>query len=112
MAAEERDLILRVGALFQRRRSRGTRSGPLLVAVRAWAATGRRVLPGDTDFRRGQAPGVFDRWFDEVAGGEVDLASFWARTMADLLSGAAAALNRLLTDYSALAQVKPAWSIT
>jgi ribonucleoside-diphosphate reductase beta chain len=49
----------------------------------------------------------FDRWFDEVVGGEVDLASYLGESYDTIFYQALPeALNRLLIDHSALAQVE------
>jgi hypothetical protein len=60
--------------------------------------------------RRAKHLEFFDRWFDEVVGGEVDLASFLGEARRSL-SGFAGT-NRLLIDHSPPAQVEARWSIT
>ncbi|CAG0928644.1 ribonucleoside-diphosphate reductase beta chain [Thermoflexales bacterium] len=109
MSAEERDLILRVGALFHAGEEAVAHDlAPLLVAVRrAGGHTEDEFFLTTQIFEEAKHLEFFDRWFDEVVGGEVDLASFLGEHYATIFYQVLPeALNRLLIDNSALAQAE------
>jgi ribonucleoside-diphosphate reductase beta chain len=109
MPAEERDLILRVGALFHAGEETVAHDlAPLLVAVRrAGGHTEDEFFLTTQIFEEAKHLEFFDRWFDEVVGGEVDLASFLGENYGPIFYQVLpTALNRLLIDNSALAQVE------
>jgi len=109
MSAEERDLILRVGVLFHAGEEAVAHDlAPLLVAVRrAGGHIEDEFFLATQIFEEAKHLEFFDRWFDEVVGGEVDLASFLGENYGLIFYQVLpAALNRLLIDHSALAQVE------
>jgi ribonucleoside-diphosphate reductase beta chain len=109
MSAAERDLILRVGALFHAGEEAVAHDlAPLLVAVRrAGGHIEDEFFLTTQIFEEAKHLEFFDRWFDEVVGGEVDLASFLgANYGAIFYQVLPEALNRVLIDNSALAQVE------
>src|SRR5512136_1920789 len=109
MSAAERDLILRVGALFHAGEEAVAHDlAPLLVAGRREGGhTEDEVFLTTQIFEEAKHLEFFDRWFDEVIGGEVDLASFLGENYGLIFYQVLpTALNRLLTDNSALAQVE------
>jgi ribonucleoside-diphosphate reductase beta chain len=109
LSVEERDLILRVGSLFLAGEEAVTHDlAPLLVAIRREGGhTEDEFFLTTQIFEEAKHMEFFDRWFDEVVGGEVDLASFLGENYGLIFYQVLpAALNRLLIDNSALAQVE------
>jgi ribonucleoside-diphosphate reductase beta chain len=109
LSAVERDLILRVGALFHAGEEAVAHDlAPLLVAVRREGGhTEDEFFLATQIFEEAKHLEFFDRWFDEVVGGEVDLAPFLGANYGTIFYQALPeALNRLLIDNSALAQVE------
>jgi ribonucleoside-diphosphate reductase beta chain len=109
MLADERDLILRVGALFLAGEEAVAHDlAPLLVAVRREGGHIEDEFFLTTQiFEEAKHMEFFDRWFDEVVGDEVDLASFLGENYGAIFYQVLPeALNRLLIDNSALAQVE------
>jgi ribonucleoside-diphosphate reductase beta chain len=109
MSAEERDLILRVGSLFHAGEEAVAHDlAPLLVAVRREGGHIEDEFFLTTQlFEETKHLEFFDRWFDEVVGGEVDLASFLGESYGTVFyQTLPEALNRLLIDHSAIAQVE------
>lgn len=109
MSVEERALILRVGALFHAGEEAVAHDlAPLLVAVRREGGhIEDEFFLATQIFEEAKHMEFFDRWFDEVVGGEVDLASFLGENYGTIFYQVLPeALNRLLIDNSALAQVE------
>src|SRR5512145_70983 len=109
MSVDERDLILRAGSLFHAGEEAVAHDlAPLLVAVRREGGhTEDEFFLTTQIFEEAKHMEFFDRWFDEVAGGEVDLASFLGENYGTIFYQVLPeALNRLLIDNSALAQVE------
>ncbi len=109
LSAEERDLILRVGSLFHAGEEAVAHDlAPLLVAVRREGGhTEDEFFLTTQIFEEAKHLEFFDRWFDEVVGGEVDLASFLGESYGTIFyQTLPEALNRLLIDNSATAQVE------
>ena len=109
MSAEERDLILRVVSLFHAGEEAVAHDlAPLLVAVRREGGhTEDEFFLTAQIFEEAKHLEFFDRWFDEVAGGEVDLASFLGESYGTIFYQALPeALNRLLIDNSAIARAE------
>lgn len=109
MSAVERDLILRVGSLFLAGEEAVAHDlAPLLVAVRREGGhTEDEFFLTTQIFEEAKHMEFFDRWFDEVTGGEVDWASFLGENYGTLFYQVLPeALNRLLIDNSARAQVE------
>jgi len=109
MSTEERDLILRVGALFHAGEEAVAHDlAPLLVAVRrAGGHIEDEFFLTTQIFEEAKHMEFFDRWFDEVPGSEVDLAAFLGENYGTIFYQVLPkALNRLLIDNSALAQVE------
>ena len=105
----ERDLILRVGALFHAGEEAVAHDlAPLLVAVRREGDHLEDEFFLTTQiFEEAKHMEFFDRWFDEVVGGEVDLAAFLGESYDTIFYQVLPeALNRLLIDHSAIAQVE------
>ena len=109
LCAEERDLILRVGSLFHAGEEAVAHDlAPLLVAVRREGShIEDEFFLATQIFEEAKHLEFFDRWFDEVLGGEADLVSFLGESYGTIFYQALPeALNRLLIDNSALAQVE------
>jgi ribonucleoside-diphosphate reductase beta chain len=109
LPADQRDLILRVGSLFLAGEEAVAHDlAPLLVAVRRDGGhTEDEFFLTTQIFEEAKHLEFFDRWFDEVAGGEVDWASFLGESYGVIFYQALPeALNRLLIDNSAIAQVE------
>lgn len=109
LSAEERDLILRVGSLFHAGEEAVAHDlAPLLVAVRREGGHIEDEFFLTTQiFEEAKHLEFFDRWFDEVMGSEVDLASFLGESYGTIFyQTLPEALNRLLIDNSAIAQVE------
>jgi ribonucleoside-diphosphate reductase beta chain len=109
MLAEERDLILRVVALFHAGEEAVAHDlAPLLVAVRREGGhTEDEFFLTAQIFEEARHMEFFDRWFDEVLGGEVDRASFLSESFDTIFDQALPeALNRLLIDGSAIARAE------
>ena len=109
LCPEERDLILRVGSLFHAGEEAVAHDlAPLLIAVRrAGGHIEDEFFLTTQIFEEAKHLEFFDRWFDEVVGGEVDLASFLGESYGTIFyQTLPEALNRLLIDNSALAQVE------
>ena len=108
MTGRERDLILRVGSLFHAGEEAVAHDlAPLLVAVRrAGGHIEDEFFLTTQIFEEAKHMEFFDRWFDEVPDGPIDLASYLGPSYAPVFFEALpAALNRLLTDACASAQV-------
>ncbi len=109
MTDAERDLILRVGSLFHAGEEAVAHDlAPLLVAVsREGNHLEDEFFLTTQLFEEAKHLEFFDRWFDEVVGGEVDLAAFLGESYDTVFyQTLPEALNRLLIDHSALAQVE------
>lgn len=109
MSAEERDLILRVGALFLAGEEAVAHDlAPLLAVVRREGGhTEDEFFLTTQIFEEAKHMEFFDRWFDEVLGSDVDLASFLGENYGTIFYQVLPeALNRLLIDNLALAQVE------
>ncbi|MFN8595942.1 MAG: R2-like ligand-binding oxidase [Anaerolineae bacterium] len=105
----ERDLILRVVALFHMGEEAVTRDlAPLLIAIRREGVhLEDEFFLATQIFEEAKHVEFFDRWFDQVIGDKVDLAAFLGPHYAPIFQQALPeALNRLLTDNSAAAQVE------
>src|SRR5512137_2505410 len=109
MSGEEGDLILRVGSLFLAGEEAVTHDlAPLLVAIRREGGhTEDEFFLTTQLFEEAKHMEFFDRWFDEVVGSEFDLSSFLGENYGTIFYQVLPeALNRLLIDNSALAQVE------
>lgn len=109
LTADERDMILRVGSLFLAGEEAVTHDlAPLLVAIRRDGGHLEDEFFLTTQiFEEAKHMEFFDRWFDEVVGGQFDLTSFLGESYAPVFYQALPeALNRLLLDSSAAAQVE------
>ncbi len=109
MSVEERDLIWRSVALFHAGEEAVAHDlAPLLVAVRREGGHIEDEFFLTTQiFEEAKHLEFFDRWCDEVAGGEAALASFLGESYGTIFYQALPeALNRLLIDHSPLAQVE------
>lgn len=109
MAEAERDLILRVAALFHAGEEAVAHDlAPLLVAVRrAGGHIEDEFFLTTQIFEEAKHMEFFDRWLDEVIGGPIDLLSYLGPSYGPVFFEALPnALNRLLTDASAQAQVE------
>ncbi len=105
----ERDLILRVGSLFHAGEEAVAHDlAPLLVAVRRSGGHIEDEFFLTTQiFEEARHLEFFDRWFDEVVSREVDLAVFLGESYDTVFYQVLPeALNRLLIDPSAVAQVE------
>ena len=105
----ERDLILRVASLFLAGEEAVAHDlTPLLIAVRREGDHIEDEFFLTTQiFEEAKHMEFFDRWIDQVIGGEIDLAAFLGPNYAPLFFEALpTTLNRLLTDNSAAAQVE------
>jgi ribonucleoside-diphosphate reductase beta chain len=108
MTAAERDLILRVVSLFQAGEEVVAHDlAPLLVAVRhAGGHIEDEFFLAAQIFEEAKHVEFFDHWFDYVIHGPIDLAAYLGPSYGAIFFEALpAALNRLLTDPSAHAQV-------
>ncbi len=109
MIGAERDLILRVGSLFHAGEEAVAHDlAPLLVAVRREGGHLEEEFFLITQlFEEAKHLEFFDRWFDEVVGREVDLAASLGESYDTIFYQVLPeALNRLLIDPSAVAQVE------
>lgn len=109
MSGEERDLILRVGSLFLAGEEAVTHDlAPLLVAIRREGGhTEDEFFLTTQIFEEAKHMEFFDRWLDEIVGGAFDLTPYLGESYAPIFYQALPeALNRLLINYSAIAQVE------
>lgn len=108
MPERERDLILRAGALFLAGEEAVAHDlAPLLIAVRRDGGHIEDEFFLTTQiFEEAKHMEFFDRWFDEVTGGAIDLTDYLGPNYGPLFYEVLpAALNRLLTDSCPAAQV-------
>lgn len=105
----ERDLILRAGSLFHAGEEAVAHDlAPLLMAIRREGQHLEDEMFLTTQiFEEAKHFEFFDRWFDQVAGAGINPLDYLGADYATIFFHALpAALNRLLTDTSAMAQVE------